>query len=48
MKRRLQWKKKIWHGVVCECLNLECPTPDLKEWTEYGRLPETADPGSQR
>lgn len=21
-------------GVVCECLNLECPEPDLKDWRE--------------
>ena len=21
-------------GVVCECLHLDCPEPDLKDWTE--------------
>ena len=30
----LAMEKENLAGVVCECLNLECPTPDLKEWTE--------------
>ena len=30
----LEMEKENLAGVVCECLNLECPTPDLKEWTE--------------
>lgn len=31
-------------GVVCECLHLDCPKPDLKEWSEmvdYLRHPNT-------
>ncbi len=31
-------------GVVCECLNLPCPRPDLKDWAEmvdYLRNPNT-------
>ena len=30
----LAMEKENLADVVCECLNLECPTPDLKEWTE--------------
>ena len=31
-------------GAVCECLHLECPEPDLKDWTEmvdYLKHPNT-------
>ena len=31
-------------GVVCECLHLDCPKPDLKDWTEmvdYLKNPNT-------
>ena len=31
-------------GVVCECLHLDCPEPDLKDWTElvdYLKDPDT-------
>ncbi len=31
-------------GVVCECLHLDCPEPDLKDWTEmvdYLKHPDT-------
>lgn len=30
----LAMEKENLAGVVCECLNLECGEPDLKDWTE--------------
>lgn len=30
----LAMEKENLAGVVCECLNLECGKPDLKDWTE--------------
>ena len=44
MKHHSPWKKSIWPSVVCECLHLECPEPDLKDWTEmvdYLKHPNT-------
>lgn len=28
----LPWKKNIFTQVACECLNLDCPEPDLEDW----------------
>ena len=30
----LAMEKENLAGAVCECLHLECPEPDLKDWTE--------------
>ncbi len=30
----LAMEKENLAGVVCECLHLDCPKPDLKDWTE--------------
>ena len=40
----LAMEKENLAGVVCECLNLACPEPDLKDWTEmvdYLKSPNT-------
>ncbi|MEZ3433317.1 MAG: CTP synthase [Lachnospiraceae bacterium] len=40
----LAMEKENLAGVVCECLNLACPEPDLKDWTEmvdYLKNPNT-------
>ena len=40
----LAMEKENLAGVVCECLNLPCPDPDLKDWTEmvdYLKHPNT-------
>ena len=40
----LAMEKENLAGAVCECLHLECPEPDLKDWTEmvdYLKHPNT-------
>ena len=40
----LAMEKENLAGVVCECLHLDCPEPDLKDWTEmvdYLKNPNT-------
>lgn len=40
----LAMEKENLAGAVCECLHLECPEPDLKDWTEmvdYLKHPST-------
>lgn len=40
----LTMEKENLAGAVCECLHLECPEPDLKDWTEmvdYLKHPNT-------
>ena len=40
----LAMEKEHLAGAVCECLHLECPEPDLKDWTEmvdYLKHPNT-------
>ena len=36
MKHRLLWKKRHLAQVACECLNLDCPEPDLDRLERYG------------
>ena len=42
----LAMEKENLAEVVCECLHLECPDTGSERMDGDGRLPETADPGS--
>ena len=42
----LAMEKENLAGAVCECLHLECPEPDLKDWTEMVDYLKTSNTGS--